>query len=112
MRSTMGQRIALLDTMLVGADMLGISPGRRNVRVVIPKMALMPGRYRLTLFSTINGIIADWIKNATMFDVESGDFYGTGHIPEHGQGMLVLDHRFVVNGCRAESETIDATSAA
>jgi lipopolysaccharide transport system ATP-binding protein len=108
----MGQRVALLDTMLVGADMLGMSPGRRNVRVVIPKMALMPGRYRLTLYSTINGIVADWIKDAAIVDVESGDYYGTGHLPEHGQGMLVLDHRFVVDGCLAESETSDAASAA
>ena len=107
----MGQRVALLDSMLVGADMSGISPGRGNVRVVIPKMALIPGRYRLTLYSTINGIIADWIKDAAIFDVESGDYYGTGHIPEHGQGMLVLDHRFVVSGYRAEFETNDAASA-
>jgi lipopolysaccharide transport system ATP-binding protein len=108
----MGQRVALLDTMLVGAHMSGISPGRRNVHVVIPKMALMPGRYRLTLYATINGIVADWIKDAAIVDVESGDYYGTGHMPEHGQGMLLLDHRFVVNGYRAESETSDAASAA
>ena len=105
----MGQRVALLDTMLVGTNILGILPGRGNVRVVIPKMPLIPGRYRLTLYSTINGIIADWIKDAAIFDVESGDYYGTGHLPEHGQGMLVLDHRFAVSGHHAVS---DAASAA
>jgi lipopolysaccharide transport system ATP-binding protein len=106
-----GQRVALLDTVLVGAHILSISPGRKDVRVVIPKMALIPGRYRLTLYSTVEGVIADWIKDAAIFDVESGDYYGTGHLPQHGEGMLILDHRFVAGGCRAESETGDAAPA-
>jgi lipopolysaccharide transport system ATP-binding protein len=104
----MGQRVALLDTMLLGADMSGLLPGRGHVRVVIPKMALIPGRYRVTLYSTINGIIADWIKSAAIFDVESGDYYGTGQLPEHGQGMFILDHRFVAGS----PEIIDEASAA
>ena len=71
------------------------SPGRWSVRVVIPKMAFTPGRYRLTIFSTINGIISDWIKNAAIFDVEAGDYYGTGQLPERGDmGMLLLPHHF------------------
>jgi lipopolysaccharide transport system ATP-binding protein len=106
----MGQRVALLDTKLVGADISGISPGRSQVLVVIPRLTLTPGRYRLTLFSTNNGSIADWISNAVSFDVESGDYYGTGVLPQHGQGILILDHRFVVEGDRAE--TADAASAA
>ena len=91
----MGQRVAYLDTMLVDAEISDISPGRWSVRVVIPKMALTPGRYRLTIFSTINGIISDWIKNAAIFDVEAGDYYGTGQLPERGDmGMLLLPHHF------------------
>jgi lipopolysaccharide transport system ATP-binding protein len=93
----MGQRVALLDTVLLGSDLSGILPGRGHVLVVVPKMALMPGRYRVTLYSTINGVIADWIKNAASFDVESGDYYGTGQLPEHGQGMFLMEHRFVAS---------------
>jgi hypothetical protein len=63
------------------------------------------------LYSTINGVIAVWIKDAAIFGVESGDCYGTAHIPEHG-GMLLLNHRFIASGCGAESETSYATSAA
>jgi lipopolysaccharide transport system ATP-binding protein len=101
----MGQRIALLDTTLVGADISALSPGSGSVRVIIPKMSLTPGRYRLTLYSTVNGIIADWMKSAAIFDVEAGDYYGTGQLPDHGQGMFVLDHRFIVSGRCAEFET-------
>jgi lipopolysaccharide transport system ATP-binding protein len=94
----MGQRVAYLDTMLVGTDISDLSPGRWNVRAVIPKMPLTPGRYRLTIYSTLNGIIADWIKNAAIFDVEAGDYYGTGQLPERGDmGALLLPHHFVVS---------------
>jgi len=110
--SDRGQRVALLDTKAVGADVTKILPGRRDVRVVIPRLTLTPGRYRLTLYSANNGSVADWINNAVSFDVESGDYYGTGVLPEHGQGILILDHRFVVSSDRAESETANAASAA
>jgi lipopolysaccharide transport system ATP-binding protein len=104
----MGQRVALLDSMLVGTDISGLPRGHGSVRIIIPKMALIPGRYRLTIYATINGIIADWIKNAAVFDVEAGDYYGTGQLPPQGQGMFVLDHRFVVSDLRTEFESAGA----
>lgn len=104
----MGQRVALLDTILVGADMSGLPRGQGAVRVVIPKMVLIPGRYQLTLYSTVNGIIADWIKNGAVFDVEAGNYYGTGQLPPHGEGMFLLDHQFIVSDRRAEFDMIGA----
>lgn len=98
-----GQRIAYLDTMLVDADIPEMSPGRWNVRAIIPRIPLTPGRYRLTIYSTINGIITDWIKNAAIFNVEGSDYYGTGQFPERGDvGMLLLTHRFVMSESAAE----------
>jgi lipopolysaccharide transport system ATP-binding protein len=107
----MGQRVALLDTMLVGTDISGLSPGYGSVRVIVPRMALTPGRYRLTIYATVNGIIADWIKNAAVFDVEAGDYYGTGRLPPQGQGVFVLDHQFVVSGRWSEFEFAGAASS-
>jgi lipopolysaccharide transport system ATP-binding protein len=92
-----GQRLALLDSMLVGATISGISPGRGHIRVVIPRISLMPGRYELTLYASVNKVMADWIKNAATFDVGAGDYYGTGRLPEHAHAMFILDHRFVAN---------------
>ena len=108
----LGQRVALLDSILVGDTIPDLLPGHGSVRVFIPKMALIPGRYRLTIFATVNGIIADWVKDAAVFDVEAGDYYGTGQLPPQGQGMFVLDHHFVVSGRQAESETIGVASFA
>jgi len=97
-----GQRIALVDTMLVGGRISGLSPGPVSVRVVIHKLGLVPGRYRLTVYATVSGVIVDWVKNAAVFDVEAGDYYGTGQLPPQGLGMFLLDHHFVVTSGQSE----------
>ena len=106
----MGHRIAVLDTALVGDDLVAVPPGAANVRIALPKVMLNPGRYRLTFYAAVRGIIADWIKNAAMFDVEAGDYYGTGQLPGHGQGMFLIDHRFTMD--QAGSKLEDQTSVA
>jgi hypothetical protein len=58
----------------------------------------------MTLFSTMNGSITDWIKNAASFDVEPGDYYGTGQLPLPNQGVFLSEHRFVVAGKSLETE--------
>jgi lipopolysaccharide transport system ATP-binding protein len=94
----MGQRVALLDSMLVGIDNSKFSPGHSSVRVVVPRMALIPGRYRLTVFAIVNKeSIADWVDNAATFDIEAGDFYATGQLTLDEQGMFLLAHQFLVS---------------
>jgi lipopolysaccharide transport system ATP-binding protein len=107
----MGERVALLDTMLLGDDISGVASGRHSVRVVVPKMALIPGRYRLTMFSTLNRVLADWIENAATFDVEAGDFYGTGHLMLDEQGMFLLDHHFILSTHHSELEMGEVISS-
>ena len=94
--NAMGQPVALLDTLLAGREILGIRPGRASLRAIIPKMPFMPGRYRIGIYSTVNGVIADRIKDAGIFNVESSDYYGTGQLPDHEWGMVLSDHRFVM----------------
>jgi len=90
----MGQRVLLLKSDLIGTEIPELTFGRHNFRFTIPRMPLVPGRYRLTLHALINGIVADWIRNASLFDVEGGDFYGTGRfpLPEWGRGFFLVDH--------------------
>jgi lipopolysaccharide transport system ATP-binding protein len=89
----MGQRIALLDTELLGTNVPVVLPGRQSVRITIPRMALVPGQYQLTFWSTVRGVVADWIKNAYTINVEAGDYYNTGRLPDPGQGIVLMDHR-------------------
>jgi lipopolysaccharide transport system ATP-binding protein len=97
-----GQRLALLDTMLVGSGGASLPPGRVSVRVIVPKMALIPGRYRLAIFLIVNKEITDWIDNAASFDVELGDFYNTGNLVLDEQGMCLLDHSFIIGDAANE----------
>ena len=97
--SATAQRVALLDTRLLGFDFPGIRPGRNSMRIVIPKMPLVPGRYQIRIYSTVDGAVTDWIKNASGFDVEAGDYYGTGQLPERAiGGFFLLDHQFALGG--------------
>jgi hypothetical protein len=65
-----------------------------TLRVRIPRLPLLPGRYVFTIFATVNGVIADWLKQAATFDVEGGDYFGTGHLPPPGEGVFVAPHSF------------------
>jgi lipopolysaccharide transport system ATP-binding protein len=93
----MGQRVALLDTELTGTAIALVRPGKISVRVVMPRLPLIPGRYRLTMHSTVNGDVADWIKDAMTFDVEAADFYGTGRLPPPSQSLFLADFYFVTD---------------
>jgi lipopolysaccharide transport system ATP-binding protein len=65
------------------------------IELNIKRLPLVEGRYGFSLFSLVNGEIADWVIDAGCIDVESGDFYGTGRIAHKGQGKLLVDqYRF------------------
>lgn len=89
-----GQRVLLLDSALLWDDLETVQPGTGVVRISMPRLCLLPRRYSFTIFATVNGIIADWIKNAGSFDVEGGDYFGTGQLPSPGQGLFVTEHTF------------------
>ena len=101
--SDVGQRILVLSTHLSGTDFAEMPSDAARVLLEIPKLALSPGRYGFTLYSSVNGEIADWVKNAGSFDVEGGDYFGTGQMPPEGQGFMLMDHRFEIQGGRAVS---------
>jgi lipopolysaccharide transport system ATP-binding protein len=58
------------------------------------KASLMPGRYTINTHCTVNGSLADWVIDAATIDVLDGDFYGTGRLPPHGYGSVVVPHRW------------------
>ena len=112
--SEMGQRVMLLDAETIGAD-IRLTPGRSIAQFTISRMPLAPGRYRLTLWMSVNGDPADWIKNACAIDVEAGDFYGTGRLwgPGSGQGLFLVDHDIRVSqSINANTSPLTETLAA
>ena len=89
-----GQRVLLLDTRVCQGELSVIPPETTEIHVALPKVPLLPGRYHLTLYSEVGGVVSDWLRNAASFDVENGDFFGTGRLPPAGQGVFVTEHKF------------------
>lgn len=106
-----GDRITVLTTQAVGGTIESLSLGRSLVAFTIPQLPLVPGRYYLTLFATSNFAIADWIQNGGSFDVEYGDFFGTGRSVPEGQGSLLIRYQVCCIGAAAILTAEQATWA-
>jgi lipopolysaccharide transport system ATP-binding protein len=62
---------------------------------LIPSWPLDEGRYFCNLYSEVNGIVADWIKDARHVNVEQGDFYGTGNLPGSRMGGVFVKYEWI-----------------
>ena len=58
----------------------------------LPALPLLPGRYSLTLYVEVNGVLADWVRNAMYFDVFEADVFGSGRLPPTTHGRVVVAH--------------------
>jgi lipopolysaccharide transport system ATP-binding protein len=65
-----------------------------SIGIRISKFQLVPGRYTMTLYSTVRDDLADWIRGAITFEVQPGDYYGTGRLPAPDQGQFLPDYTF------------------
>jgi lipopolysaccharide transport system ATP-binding protein len=89
-----GQRITQLNNEVTDQAFEKISGNNSIVCIEIPHLPLKQGDYTLALFATINGEIADWIQEAVVLQVEAGDFFNTGKLPENSQGNFYINHSF------------------
>ncbi|MDF0643618.1 MAG: ABC transporter ATP-binding protein [Nitrospira sp.] len=65
----------------------------------IPELPLAPGRYVFNLYSTVGGVMADWVTQAGSLNVVGGDFFGTGQLKTHDEGFLVKHKWTVGSAC-------------
>jgi lipopolysaccharide transport system ATP-binding protein len=91
---SMGQRVTHFSNEVTNQVFEKMETGKHLIDIKIPKFPLKSGEYTFTLFSTVNGDIADWIQEAGTFTVESGDFYRSGKLPPEGQGSIFIEHSF------------------
>ncbi len=90
-----GQRITHLSNTVSGQSFAN-AEGKRCVRIEVPKCPLRNGNYTFTIFARVAGDTADYLLNAGSFQVESGDFFGTGRAPDEDQGTFFVDHSFAL----------------
>jgi hypothetical protein len=65
--------------------------GDGQFRCHVPRLPLRAGRYMLGFRASVGDEEADYIAgNAASFDVESGDFYGSGRQSDHAP--ILVDH--------------------
>jgi lipopolysaccharide transport system ATP-binding protein len=62
----------------------------------IPRLPLTKGDYSLNIIIRNNGIIQDWIKDASILSVENGDFYGTGRSIAADLRIVLFDQQWSV----------------
>lgn len=86
-----GERILLCSNELSGQPFSDISPNG-SFRCVIPKFPLGPGQYSLSIYATVNGIVADWVQDAKALSVYDGDYYGTGKTPPSSHNRFYAQH--------------------
>jgi lipopolysaccharide transport system ATP-binding protein len=64
-----------------------------RIGIRIPKFQVVPGRYAMNFYSKVQDDLADWILGAVTFDVQPGDYYGTGRLPAgEYQGTFLPDY--------------------
>ena len=65
-----------------------------KVDIAITNLPLNSGLYNLTVFTSINGEISDWVQNAFYFSVEGGDFYKSGKTIPGNAGTFLMNYNF------------------
>ncbi|MRR36272.1 ABC transporter ATP-binding protein, partial [bacterium] len=71
-------------------------PGQGVFSCLIPKLPLNAGTYVYNVFAMTGKGIQDWIQQAGTFTVESGDYFGSGNIPDRTR-LMFIDHAWSVH---------------
>jgi lipopolysaccharide transport system ATP-binding protein len=87
-------RIQLTDlsNISTGDFFYGRVPRTGVFRCRIPRLPLNAGRYVYNAIVRSGMAVEDFIKEAGSFDVEGGDFFGSGRLVDQGQGDVLIEH--------------------
>ena len=66
-------------------------PAIGRVECEIPRLPLNKGAFTYNVMARTDGEIQDWVQQAGQFDVEAGDYFGTGKIPDSHR-LVLMDH--------------------
>ena len=89
--SLLGENLLLLSNQMTGED-INIQENGGRIICEIPHFPLTRGIYSINLYAELNGTMADWVKNAIKLHVESGDYFGSGHLPPSTHAKVLVSH--------------------
>jgi lipopolysaccharide transport system ATP-binding protein len=104
----LGEPLFLCSTQLTG-ERMQTAPESGTFVCTIPRLPLTAGRYSVNVYAEVNGVLADWMRNAATFDVVASDFFGTGQLPPGTHGQFLVEHSWslredlVAEGTKAAS---------
>ena len=93
LHSLLGEPVMYLSNELSG-DWFDELPRSGQISCSFEHLPLLPGTYRVTLFSSVGGVTADWVVDAATIEVGSGDFFGSGKLPDREYGSIAVHHRW------------------
>jgi lipopolysaccharide transport system ATP-binding protein len=90
-----GQRLFICRSNISHSKNLEL-PVKGQIRCRINRLPLIAGRYIISVFCKINGLMADNLQDAFDIEVIDGDFFGTGKINAPDGGNLLVEHTWEV----------------
>jgi lipopolysaccharide transport system ATP-binding protein len=90
-----GECAAYLANVVSGRE-LATAPASGTLVCDLPRLPVLPGRYRINIYCEVNGILADWVTDAGEIDVLEGDYFHSGRTQPHGYGHVAIDQRWGV----------------
>ncbi len=85
-----GQSLILLHNRMTGNAFSELKE-EGSIICKIDKLGLLPGGYNITYSIISDGEYIDGITNALYLNVSSGDYFGTGELPNKNQGIFLMD---------------------
>lgn len=92
LNSYSGVRLAHFNSDLCGMPINAIPPGVSRIVLSLSSIPLVAGRYTITTFITVKGVVSDWVQEAVAFEVEDGDFFGSGRTYSATEGQVFIPH--------------------
>jgi homopolymeric O-antigen transport system ATP-binding protein len=93
-----GQLLFVLYSSYTAEDFASVPPSGQ-FRCRLPRLNLSPGRYLLGARVLVDGVEADWPNDGIgHFDVEAGDFFGTGSLGFGAKAPFLVDGNWSLGG--------------
>lgn len=83
-------QISDLKNVVAGVPFSGQIPKSGKVECVIPKLPLNKGNYFYNVYMRSRLGVEDHVMHAGKFSIETGDYFGTGKLPE--KGLVMIEH--------------------
>jgi lipopolysaccharide transport system ATP-binding protein len=89
--TNMGQFLMVLNSEMA-SHAFEMLPPEGRIYCHVPKFPLMSGVFHIKLTLKVRGMLADQVENASLVNVESGDFFGTGIPNDFQRRGVYVDH--------------------